>query len=123
MAIGQRKGQDLGLGTPANENLAIMVEIAHRRIPADNLWLLSSYRGHGQLLGYADANSRPATDRANHRACHIVSVDHNIRIPMLARTREFGISEGSAMPLMHECKNALSLLSAALVFRSFACLI
>jgi hypothetical protein len=53
MAIGQRQGQDLGLGTPANENRAIMVEVAHRIIPADNLWLLSSYHGHGQLLGCA----------------------------------------------------------------------
>jgi hypothetical protein len=43
--------------------------------------------------------------------------------PLLARTREFGISEECAMPLMPECNNASSLLSAALVFSSFACLI
>jgi hypothetical protein len=43
--------------------------------------------------------------------------------PMLARTCEFGISEECAMPLMPECNNASSLLSAALVFSSFACLI
>jgi hypothetical protein len=46
--------------------------------------------------------------------------------PMLARTCEFGISEECAMPLMPlmpECNNASSLLSATLVFSSFACLI
>jgi hypothetical protein len=53
-----------------------------------------------------EANSRAATDRANHQACHIVSADHSVRIPMLARTHEIGISEECAMPLMHECNNA-----------------
>jgi hypothetical protein len=77
---------------------------------------------HGEPLDW-DTNSRIATDRANHRACHIVSADHSVRIPTLARTREFGISEEWAVPLMHESNNASSLLSAVLVFPSFACLI
>ena len=36
---------------------------------------------HGEPLDW-HTNSRIATDRANHRACHIVSADHNVRIPI-----------------------------------------
>jgi hypothetical protein len=37
VAIGQCKRQHLRLGTLADENPAIMIEVAHRIIPADNV--------------------------------------------------------------------------------------
>ncbi|HEU4957310.1 MAG TPA: hypothetical protein VFT40_06765 [Sphingomicrobium sp.] len=33
MAVGQRKSQDFGLGTPANEDGAVMIEVAHLIFP------------------------------------------------------------------------------------------